>query len=61
MLRLPVRSYVAAGDTVSEIVTVGGQRLRCGALAIAAEALGGSDQNQNQNQTQTQNKSQIQT
>ena len=41
MLRLPVRSYVAAGDTVSEIVTVGGQRLRCGALAIAAEALGG--------------------
>ena len=55
MLRLPVRSYVAAGDTVSEIVTVGGQRLRCGALAIAAEALGGSDQNQTQNQTQTQN------
>ena len=55
MLRLPVRSYVAASDTVSEIVTVGGQRLRCGALAIAAEALGGSDQNQNQNQTQTQN------
>lgn len=52
MLRLPVRSYVAAGDTVSEIVTVGGQRLRCGALAIAAEALGGSDQNQTQNQTQ---------
>lgn len=41
MLRLPVRSYVTAGDTVSEIVTVGGQRLRCGALAIAADALGG--------------------
>ena len=56
MLRLPVRSYVAAGDTVSEIVTVGGQRLRCGALAIAAEALGGSDQNQTQNQNDRRRK-----
>lgn len=56
MLRLPVRSYVAAGDTVSGIVTVGGQRLRCGALAIAAEALGGSDQNQTQNQNDRRRK-----
>ena len=56
MLRLPVRSYIAAGDTVSEIVTVGGQRLRCGALAIAAEALGGSDQNQTQNQNDRRRK-----
>ena len=51
-----MRSYVAAGDTVSEIVTVGGQRLRCGALAIAAEALGGSDQNQTQNQNDRRRK-----